>query len=181
MDDLIGDVGIDGKHSYEDAIIPAEEFQVRFGDRIAVLGGVDLDILSAGSTSAVRHRTRELVETCGPRGPYAVGSGNSIPTYVPLANYLAMVDGGAPSYGGALRQPAMSHGLSRIRCVRCEANNFPGKDRCWQCGAALPPPEALAQQAGHLPPDQPATPQPSWSQTMPVVPGRPSRWLVLTR
>lgn len=89
---LISDVGIDGKHSFEDAIIPANEFQAQYGDRIAVLGGVDLNILAAGSPEQVRERTRGLMEICGARGRYAVGSGNSIPTYVPVENYLAMVD-----------------------------------------------------------------------------------------
>ncbi|MBN2310675.1 MAG: hypothetical protein JXR94_17010, partial [Candidatus Hydrogenedentes bacterium] len=92
MDDLIKDVGIDAKHSYEDAIIPVEQFQERYGDRIGVLGGVDINILSAGSPEDVRARTRFLIETCGARGRYAVGSGNSIPSYVPVENYLAMVD-----------------------------------------------------------------------------------------
>ena len=91
MDDLIATVKIDGKHSFEDAILPAEDFQARYGSRIAVLGGVDLNILAAGSEDDVRQRTRTLIETCGPRGRYAVGSGNSIPSYVPVANYLAMV------------------------------------------------------------------------------------------
>ena len=40
----------------------------------------------------MRQRTRFLIETCGSRGRYAIGSGNSIPSYVPLDNYLAMVD-----------------------------------------------------------------------------------------
>jgi uroporphyrinogen decarboxylase len=92
MEDLIHDVHIDGKHSFEDAIIPVEEFQKRYGERIAVLGGVDLNILSAGTPEQVRRRTRELIETCGARGRYAIGSGNSIPSYVPVENYLAMVD-----------------------------------------------------------------------------------------
>jgi uroporphyrinogen decarboxylase len=92
MDDLIEDVGIDGKHSYEDVIRPAEDFQGQHGDRIAVLGGVDLNILSAGSEDDVRSRTRLLIETCGARGRYAVGSGNSIASYVPVENYLAMLD-----------------------------------------------------------------------------------------
>ena len=100
MDDLIDDVGIDGKHSFEDAILPAEEFQARYGDRIAVLGGLDLNILSAGTEADVRKRTRGLIETCGARGRYAVGSGNSIPSYVPVGNYLALVDE-ALSAGGA--------------------------------------------------------------------------------
>ncbi len=92
MDTLIDDVGIDGKHSYEDAIIPAEEFQARFGSRIAVLGGVDVHTLSAGTQEDVRRRTRQLIDTCTPRGRYAIGSGNSIPSYVSAENYLAMVD-----------------------------------------------------------------------------------------
>jgi uroporphyrinogen decarboxylase len=92
MGDLIERVGIDGKHSFEDAILPVEAFQARYGDRIAVLGGVDVDILAAGTAEDVRRRTRSLIETCGPRGRYAVGSGNSIPSYVPVENYLAMVD-----------------------------------------------------------------------------------------
>ena len=92
MNDLIDEVGIDGKHSYEDAIIPVERFQERYGDRIAVLGGVDINILAGGSPDDVRARTRDLIETCGVRGRYAVGSGNSIPSYIPVPNYLAMVD-----------------------------------------------------------------------------------------
>jgi uroporphyrinogen decarboxylase len=92
MPDLIREVGIDGKHSFEDAIMPAEEFQDVYGDEIAVLGGVDVDILAASSPDRVRKRTRALMEECGGRGRYAVGSGNSIPSYVPVENYLAMVD-----------------------------------------------------------------------------------------
>ena len=92
MDDLIGDVGIDAKHSFEDAIIPVQEFQVRYGDRIGVLGGVDINRLTQDPPEAVRRHTRFLMETCGARGRYAIGSGNSIPSYIPVDNYLAMID-----------------------------------------------------------------------------------------
>ncbi|NIA29412.1 MAG: hypothetical protein GWP06_05790 [Actinobacteria bacterium] len=92
MEDLITDVGIDGKHSYEDAIIPAENFQEKYGERIAVLGGIDINILAKGSPQQVRERTRFLIDTCGDRGRYAIGSGNSIPSYIPVENYLAMLD-----------------------------------------------------------------------------------------
>jgi uroporphyrinogen decarboxylase len=92
MEDLIDDVGIDGKHSYEDAIIPVEAFQAQYGDRIAVLGGMDLNILTAGTPVQVREHTRHLMTVCGARGRYAIGSGNSIPSYIPVQNYLAMVD-----------------------------------------------------------------------------------------
>jgi len=92
IEDLISDVGIDGKHSYEDVIIPVQEFQQKYGDRIAVLGGLDINILTEATPEQVREKTRYLIETCGSRGRYAVGSGNSIPSYIPVENYLAMVD-----------------------------------------------------------------------------------------
>jgi len=57
-----------------------------------VLGGIDVDILAAGTPEQVRKRARTLIEVCGSRGRYAVGSGNSIPSYIPVENYLAMVD-----------------------------------------------------------------------------------------
>jgi len=91
-DDLIEDVRIDGKHSFEDAILPVENFQERYGDRIAVLGGVDVHRLTINTEEEVRQRTRFLIETCGARGRFAIGSGNSIPSYIPIKNYLAMVD-----------------------------------------------------------------------------------------
>jgi len=92
MEDLITLVGIDGKHSFEDAIVPVQEFQSRYGARIAVLGGIDINILAGASADDVRSRTRMLITGCGSRGRYAVGSGNSVPSYVPCDNYLAMID-----------------------------------------------------------------------------------------
>jgi uroporphyrinogen decarboxylase len=92
MEDLLTVVKIDGKHSYEDAIMPVQEFQAAYGDRVAVLGGLDINILSGAAPEAVRQHTRFLMETCGARGRYAVGSGNSVPSYVPVENYLAMID-----------------------------------------------------------------------------------------
>jgi uroporphyrinogen decarboxylase len=57
-----------------------------------VLGGMDVDRLTAGTPETVRQHARFLIETCGARGRYAIGSGNSVPSYIPLDNYLAMVD-----------------------------------------------------------------------------------------
>jgi uroporphyrinogen decarboxylase len=92
MDDLIADVGIDAKHSFENAIMPVTEFQARYGGRIGVLGGVDVDILGRGSAEQVRAEVRRINEVCHPRGRFCIGSGNSIPSYIPVPNYLAMLD-----------------------------------------------------------------------------------------
>jgi uroporphyrinogen decarboxylase len=92
MPDLIEEVRIDGKHSFEDAIVPVEEFKKRWGDRVAVLGGVDVDLLSRAPQEAIRRRTAEILDLCAPGGGYACGSGNSVTNYVPAGNYLAMVE-----------------------------------------------------------------------------------------
>jgi uroporphyrinogen decarboxylase len=95
MDDFIDDVGIDAKHSYEDKILPVEEAYRRWGDRVAVLGGVDMDLLGRGTEEQVRARVRQILEVCGVKGTgYALGSGNTAANYIPVQNYLAMLDEG---------------------------------------------------------------------------------------
>jgi uroporphyrinogen decarboxylase len=91
-DDLIEDVKIDAKHSFEDAILPAERFKQAYGDRIGTLGGVDLDVLARRSPEQVRKYVRGKIEACAPGGRFAIGSGNSIPDYIPVENYLTMID-----------------------------------------------------------------------------------------
>jgi uroporphyrinogen decarboxylase len=94
MEDLIEDVGIDAKHSFEDTIQPVEAFSERYGKRIAVIGGVDIDLLSRGSEEQVRARTRQILRACTPSRAFILGSGNSIANYVSPQNYLAMLDEG---------------------------------------------------------------------------------------
>ena len=91
-DHLIDEVRIDAKHSFEDAILPVEGFKRQYGDRIGVLGGVDLDVLGRRNPDEVRRYTREKIDACAPGGRFAVGSGNSIPDYIPPINYLTMID-----------------------------------------------------------------------------------------
>jgi uroporphyrinogen decarboxylase len=92
MADLVNDVRIDAKHSFEDGILPVEDFKRRWGSKVAVLGGVDVDLLSRGAADRVRARTGDILERCAGEGGYACGSGNSVTNYVPPANYLAMVE-----------------------------------------------------------------------------------------
>jgi uroporphyrinogen decarboxylase len=94
MEDLIDDVKIDSRHSFEDVIEPVESFVARFGERISAIGGVDMDILARGTEDEVRARTRDILETCSPSGSYILGSGNSIANYIPVDNFLVMVDEG---------------------------------------------------------------------------------------
>ncbi|MHC4445843.1 MAG: uroporphyrinogen decarboxylase family protein [Planctomycetota bacterium] len=92
MPDLINNVEIDAKHSFEDVIMPVEECKQRWGKDIAVLGGVDVDLLCRGTGDQVRERTRRILDTCASDGGYACGSGNSVTNYVQPTNYLAMIE-----------------------------------------------------------------------------------------
>jgi uroporphyrinogen decarboxylase len=94
MDDLIDYVGIDAKHSYEDTFLPVMEAKRLYGERIAILGGVDVDVLTRSDEAEVRAYTRRVLAACMPGGGYALGSGNSVTNYIPVRNYLAMLDEG---------------------------------------------------------------------------------------
>lgn len=97
MDDLIDYVGIDAKHSFEDEIMPVTEFKRRYGDRIAVLGGVDVGFLCRATPEQVREYVRKVLEECMPGGGYCLGTGNSVANYIKLENYLTMLDEGLRS------------------------------------------------------------------------------------
>jgi uroporphyrinogen decarboxylase len=94
MDDLIDDVGIDAKHSFEDVILPVEQFKARYGERVGVVGGIDMDFLCRASADQVRDRVNAVLDACMPGGGYVLGTGNSVANYVPVPNFLAMVDAG---------------------------------------------------------------------------------------
>ena len=92
IEDII-DIGVDGLHSFENTIIAPGDFKARYGNRIAMMGGVDMDNLCRMNRADLRAYIRELLATCMP-GRFALGSGNSVANYVPLDNYITMLDEG---------------------------------------------------------------------------------------
>lgn len=92
MEDAIA-AGIDAKHSNEDTIAPFDRWIELYGSRIGLLGGFDMDFLCQRTADDIRTAAREQgrrfrAAACG----YALGSGNSITDYMPVENYLAMVE-----------------------------------------------------------------------------------------
>lgn len=92
IDGLIDDVGIDGFHSFEDVIVPIGEFKKAYGNRVAALGGVDMDKLARLEEKELREYVRRIITDCMPGGRFALGAGNSLANYIPVNNYLAMLD-----------------------------------------------------------------------------------------
>jgi uroporphyrinogen decarboxylase len=92
MEDLISEVKIDAKHSNEDQIAPFSVWVERYGDRIGNFGGVDTDHLCRKSEQEIREIVRDVIAISIGSGGFALGSGNSIPDYVPVEGYLTMVE-----------------------------------------------------------------------------------------
>ena len=91
MNDIIA-LGIDAKHSNEDGIAPFDRWIKDYGSRIGLLGGFDMDFLCANSAEVIHDRVLESGRRFRKSAQgYALGSGNSIPAYVPTENYLAMI------------------------------------------------------------------------------------------
>ncbi len=89
--DIIDDMKYDAKRSYEDNIQPLEEIYERWGGQIAILGWIDVDFICRSTPEEVFNRFCAMLERTAGRSGYALGSGNSIPYYVPEENYFAMI------------------------------------------------------------------------------------------
>ncbi|MDL2236407.1 hypothetical protein LJC56_01025 [Christensenellaceae bacterium OttesenSCG-928-K19] len=93
MDELIGVAGINAKHSNEDAIAPFSTWVGRYGSKIGNFGGIDTDVLCSRTVAEIeKYVTAVFEENAAKDGGIAFGSGNSIPDYVPVEGYVAMVN-----------------------------------------------------------------------------------------
>lgn len=90
-DDIIDELQYDGVHSYEDAIQPVEDAYEAFGRRLAILGGIDVDFVIREAPDRVYGRAAAMLERTAGRGAYGLGTGNSVPAYVPDDHYFALI------------------------------------------------------------------------------------------
>lgn len=98
IDDIVLDMKFDGKHSYEDNITPVEKAYDDLNGKIAVVGGIDVDFLAKSTPDEVYDRCKKMVLKSRHNGGYILGSGNSIPDYVPIENYIAMIKAANEDY-----------------------------------------------------------------------------------
>ena len=90
IDDIVEDIGFDARHSYEDNIWPVEEAYEALHGRIAVMGGIDMNLMTIGTPEDIYNRARAMLERTAERGGYTLGTGNSIAPYIPVENYMAL-------------------------------------------------------------------------------------------
>jgi uroporphyrinogen decarboxylase len=92
MDDIIS-LGIDAKHSNEDQIAPFMDWIEKYSGKIGLFGGFDLNLIILSEPEVVFKAVLEqgaLFRTHA--NGYGLGSGNSIPGYVPVDGFMAMIE-----------------------------------------------------------------------------------------
>jgi uroporphyrinogen decarboxylase len=91
MEDVIENMRFDGKHSYEDAILPVEDSYEKWHGRIAILGGIDVNWIINHSEEDIITRCRAMLQRSEAYGGYALGTGNSVPEYIPQDHFIALL------------------------------------------------------------------------------------------
>jgi uroporphyrinogen decarboxylase len=91
LDDLV-ELGIAGLHPLEKGAMDIRAVKRDYGDRICLLGNVDLNILGMGTPAEVECEVRDLIRDVGPGGGYIVTSGNSLAGYLLPENVVALTE-----------------------------------------------------------------------------------------
>lgn len=91
MDDLIS-VGINALHPIEPKGMDSIELKAKYGNKLCLIGNIEVDRLARGTPDEIKELVKNRIKTLAIDGGYCVGSSNTVPEYVPLANYKAMIE-----------------------------------------------------------------------------------------
>jgi uroporphyrinogen decarboxylase len=91
LDDIIA-CGFNALHPIEPKAMDIIEVKKRVQGKLCLLGNIDVDLLARGTPEQIRAVAKERLRTVAPGGGYCLGSGNSVPNYVPVENYKAMIE-----------------------------------------------------------------------------------------
>jgi len=87
----IVDCGFRALHPIEPKAMDIRKLKREYGKRLCLMGNLDLGYtLTRGTPQEVAAEAKERIRTIAPGGGYCLGSANSVPEYVPLANFNAM-------------------------------------------------------------------------------------------
>jgi uroporphyrinogen decarboxylase len=103
LEDLLS-LGVAGIHPLEKGAVDIRAVKRDWGERVCLLGNVDLNLLGAGGPEAVDAEVRELIRDLAPGGGYILTSGNSLAGYLLPDNVRAMA-AAARRYGAYASLP----------------------------------------------------------------------------
>ena len=88
----LADAGITALQPIEPQAMDIVALKREWGNVFALMGNIDLGYtLTRGTPAEVEAEVRQRIREVGPGGGYILGSSNSVTSYVPLANYRAMI------------------------------------------------------------------------------------------
>ncbi len=86
------EAGLNGLNPIEPAAMDIVELQRKYAGKLALIGNIDVDLLSRGTPDEVAALTRQRLEHLKPLGGHLLASSNSVCDYVKPENYLAMLN-----------------------------------------------------------------------------------------
>lgn len=89
VDDLLT-LGMDALHPFQPDVMDIFALKKTLGQRVTMVGNVDLHLLCTGTPDQVKSQVFKLLEHCSPGGKYILSSSNSLANYVHTDNVLAM-------------------------------------------------------------------------------------------
>ena len=91
LTDMLISAGVDMLGPLEPAYMKLNQVREHVGNKIGVLGNVDVDLLSTGSVEDVEIATKKLLKDVSSPGGHIMSSGNSISSSVRGENFMAMI------------------------------------------------------------------------------------------
>lgn len=84
--------GVCGAHGVEAQANDLGEIKRTFGDRLTLFGNFDPVLLARGTPAQIAEATLQMLRTGAPGGRYAAAVNTIVSDFIPLENYLALVD-----------------------------------------------------------------------------------------
>lgn len=91
LDEIVA-CGFDALHPIEPKAMDIHEVKRTHGDKLCLLGNIEVDRLARGTPEEVKELVRRNIRELGREGGYCVGSSNSVTDYMPLENFKAMLE-----------------------------------------------------------------------------------------
>jgi len=91
MDAMVS-TGIDMLGPLEPAYMQLEKVRKHSNNSVGVVGNVDVDLLSIGTTEQIKEATLSLLKNVSPLGGHIISSGNTISSSVKGENFMTMIN-----------------------------------------------------------------------------------------
>lgn len=86
------ELGVNGIQPLEPKSMDLLELKKKRGNQFCLMGSIDIDALTRGAENEIDDMVRERIRMLGYDGGYTVGTSNTVPDYININNYKAMIE-----------------------------------------------------------------------------------------